>query len=488
AVPLTGLLRALLCKRLESSPAALAATAQRMADAARRSLIDLDNGVVGAVPAHRARVPARVAALWDGDQDTDDALDDLLPGAGPARSGRAAAEPATGYDQAALRADLRRDADILQRLADRARAVIDTDPKKDALAGLLLQALADPRGPKIVVFATARETTHDLGRWLQRLTRTDRRFAALRGRIATLGQRPEPSWTAAQQMLAGFAPATAVTAVTEATLPAAADRYDVLICTDKFSEGVNLQQAALCVNYDLSWNPQRLGQRVGRLDRVGSLHARVTCWTMLPSDHLDTILPIMDILIRKAHLAADTVGVPTPLFPGSPCQSYTSLLDAWYPHLNLPSHAPASRAAPSTAGLPDDGHSAADPTRGTGDRDDPAPLGIAGERNWAHAWLGNARRIPRLDTAITGLPAGSGSVAAAPDRDPSVVFCFRVHSADGCSHTAGFAQIYTGPRRAGHIILDTDRCLRQARIDPGHWTRAVGDGADPAHPFDVVVP
>ncbi|MFB4319952.1 helicase-related protein [Actinomadura sp. 21ATH] len=458
--PITGLLRTLLVKRMESSPAALATTADRMAATAAQALTDLDHGLVRIT---RPRATSRLAALWDNTDDGEALLTDL------ADTGTAT-EPASDYHTAALRADLQHDLAILRELAARARAAVPADPKKPALLRLLRHALADDRGPKIVIFASARETTHELGHWLHERIATDPDLAPLRGRVANLGSRHEPPDVGA--ILAGFAPQTASTAVTEATLPPAADRYDVLICTDKFSEGVNLQQAALCVNYDLTWNPQRLGQRVGRLDRVGSTHDRVTCWTMLPGPATDTVLQIMDALTTKTQVAADTVGVPTALFPDSPVRTYTDLLDLWQvPH---PSPTPPPPGDP--IGVTPTVH---------------APQAApARDHGWATAWLGNARRIPHVTTALNDLPPGAGTIRPGTDPDASVIFCFRLPATpdgpDGRGHRAAFAQVFAGPRRAGHITLDSDRCLRHARIDLTTYLaagRATGPRPAPTPPL-----
>lgn len=50
---------------------------------------------------------------------------------------------------------------------------------------------------------------------------------------------------------------------------------DVLVCTDAAAEGLNLQTANLIINYDLPWNPMKLEQRIGRLDRIGQRHDHV---------------------------------------------------------------------------------------------------------------------------------------------------------------------------------------------------------------------
>jgi superfamily II DNA or RNA helicase len=50
---------------------------------------------------------------------------------------------------------------------------------------------------------------------------------------------------------------------------------DILVCTDAAAEGLNLQSADLLVNYDLPWNPMKVEQRIGRIDRIGQQHAKI---------------------------------------------------------------------------------------------------------------------------------------------------------------------------------------------------------------------
>jgi superfamily II DNA/RNA helicase len=47
------------------------------------------------------------------------------------------------------------------------------------------------------------------------------------------------------------------------------DKYHILITTDKLSEGINLNRAGVVINYDIPWNPVRVIQRVGRINRIG---------------------------------------------------------------------------------------------------------------------------------------------------------------------------------------------------------------------------
>jgi len=50
---------------------------------------------------------------------------------------------------------------------------------------------------------------------------------------------------------------------------------DILVCTDAAAEGLNLQSADLLINYDLPWNPMKVEQRIGRIDRIGQVHEKV---------------------------------------------------------------------------------------------------------------------------------------------------------------------------------------------------------------------
>jgi len=53
------------------------------------------------------------------------------------------------------------------------------------------------------------------------------------------------------------------------------DELKILLCTESASEGLNLQTCGVLINYDMPWNPMRVEQRIGRIDRIGQTHARV---------------------------------------------------------------------------------------------------------------------------------------------------------------------------------------------------------------------
>ena len=65
---------------------------------------------------------------------------------------------------------------------------------------------------------------------------------------------------------------------------------DILIATDALSEGQNLQDADMVINYDIHWNPVRIIQRMGRIDRLGSPNKKVYSINFWPSDNINTYL------------------------------------------------------------------------------------------------------------------------------------------------------------------------------------------------------
>ena len=99
----------------------------------------------------------------------------------------------------------------------------------------------------------------------------------------------------------------------------------VLISTDVLSEGLNLQDASRMINYDIHWNPVRLMQRIGRVDRrmdpeiekrlvadhpeVATSRGKVWFWNFLPPEELNEILSLYAKVIQKAFLISETLGI-----------------------------------------------------------------------------------------------------------------------------------------------------------------------------------
>ncbi len=84
---------------------------------------------------------------------------------------------------------------------------------------------------------------------------------------------------------------------------------DILLSTDILSEGQNLQTAQILINYDLHWNPTRMIQRAGRIDRIGSLYDKIYIYNFFPEDELEELLKLVNILQNKIINIDKSVGL-----------------------------------------------------------------------------------------------------------------------------------------------------------------------------------
>ena len=88
----------------------------------------------------------------------------------------------------------------------------------------------------------------------------------------------------------------------------AEDDIKILISTDVLAEGVNLHRSFSVINYDLPWNPTRVLQRVGRVNRVGTENEEIHIYNFFPTDESDEHLGLEDNIKSKIQAFHDTLG------------------------------------------------------------------------------------------------------------------------------------------------------------------------------------
>ena len=86
-------------------------------------------------------------------------------------------------------------------------------------------------------------------------------------------------------------------------------KIDILLSTDVLSEGQNLQSAKFLINYDLHWNPTRMIQRAGRIDRIGSPYKKIYICNFFPEQELEELLNLLKILKYKINNINDSLGL-----------------------------------------------------------------------------------------------------------------------------------------------------------------------------------
>ncbi len=190
-----------------------------------------------------------------------------------------------------LEADCRSLLDVLAVCGDWQPA---TDRKLDALADLLEQK---HESEKVLVFTQFADTVRYLEAELKR-----RGVAGLEGVTGTSGN---PTGLAAR-----FSPASN----NQSDLANNGKQLRVLVATDILSEGQNLQDAAIVVNYDLPWAIIRLIQRAGRVDRVGQKSDTILCYSFLPAEGVENIIRLRARVRQRLQQNAEVVGTDESFF------------------------------------------------------------------------------------------------------------------------------------------------------------------------------
>ena len=299
---MVGLLRSGILKRFESSAFAFRRTVGKMA---REHDMFLDALAAGHV--------VTTEFIRELSADDDAVFEDVL-------AGTEHHSDAALYDVPRLRATVERDRDLLLELVGEAETITaDRDPKLRALADALVEiaqqaereavdGIDEAQKRKVLVFSFFEDTVGWVRDFLDHELRTRRELKGYRGRMAAVSGSGDLDDVSRERAVQGFAPISM-----EAPAGSDADLYDLLISTDVLAEGVNLQQCRHIVNFDMPWNPMRLVQRHGRIDRIGSPHNRVFLRTIFPVDRLDGLLNLEQRILDKLAMAAASVGVASPI-------------------------------------------------------------------------------------------------------------------------------------------------------------------------------
>ena len=88
----------------------------------------------------------------------------------------------------------------------------------------------------------------------------------------------------------------------------------MLICTDVLSEGQNLQDSNVVVNFDLPWAIIRLIQRAGRVDRIGQQAEEINCYSFLPADGVEQLIQLRERIRQRLQENAEVVGTDESFF------------------------------------------------------------------------------------------------------------------------------------------------------------------------------
>ncbi len=279
-----------LLKRLESSVEAFRLTLSRLQKTVDQSLSAVDD--------HADSVTDVTAAISDLDADDDDFE---LPTGGTV--GTKVQIDLADMDVESWKRDLDHDAAVIGALIAAVEIITpEHDLKLQALVVHVRDKLAAPINPgnrKVLIFSAFTDTASYLYRELApRLVEDGAHIAVVTGQGSprtTLGR-----GLGYQEVLTLFSPRSKYRSV---VMPGEERELDVLIGTDCISEGQNLQDCDYVINYDIHWNPVRIIQRFGRIDRIGSTNALIQLVNFWPDISLDEYINLKERVENRMVIA-----------------------------------------------------------------------------------------------------------------------------------------------------------------------------------------
>ncbi|MBU1693106.1 MAG: helicase [Verrucomicrobia bacterium] len=274
---LRGLMRVLLFKRFESSVYAFRETVKRLLKIHQSFVASLDAGFV----------PAGEEAqhlLYDSDILEEGDLVDALREVSKRYD-------ANDFDLNTLRVHIEHDIELFQKIL---KLVLPITPEKDAKLQTLKKRLAEKplKGAKRLIFTQYADTA----KYLFANLNPDGKHPDIE--VIFSGDKSK------EKVVGRFAPK----ANPEYRFAKDEAELMMVIATDVLAEGLNLQDCDNIINYDLHWNPVRLIQRFGRIDRIGSEHERIFGFNFLPETKLDKNLGLKDKLHNRIQEIHDTIG------------------------------------------------------------------------------------------------------------------------------------------------------------------------------------
>ena len=282
-----------LLKRLESSVEAFRITLAKIEDS-----IDATLGRLGSNGARHAELSPELSEM---DLDLDDADDANIEAISYGEKIKIDLED---VDVERWRRDLSADRESLRALL---RDMEEVTPEHDLKLRKLKQLIEDKaRHPindgnrKVLVFSAFADTAD----YLYRELAPSLAAAGLDTAVITGGSHGTKTTLGTgfdfQQVMALFSPRSKQRHL---TMPRETRKLDVLIGTDVISEGQNLQDCDYLINYDIHWNPVRIIQRFGRIDRIGSTNSQIQLVNFWPDISLDEYINLKERVESRMVIA-----------------------------------------------------------------------------------------------------------------------------------------------------------------------------------------
>jgi hypothetical protein len=270
---LRGLMKVLLLKRFESSVEAFRETIRRLIRIHYAFLKAMNQGII----------PAGEEAqtlLYDAEGEDEQLLMEQLEIASRKYD-------AKDFNLPKLKENIKSDLEILKSMEQMVNPIKPSDDDKlEQLIKLLNHK--DVKGKKIIIFTQYADTVKYLFQNLNQFSNIAFAYSKAKNRL---------------HVVRLFAPKS-----NNYKLRESEKEIMMLVSTDILSEGLNLQDAYVVINYDIHWNPVRLIQRIGRVDRMGAVAEVVQVFNFLPERALEKLLGLRQKIAQRIQEIHETIG------------------------------------------------------------------------------------------------------------------------------------------------------------------------------------
>lgn len=225
------------------------------------------------------------------------------------------AEVDANFNKPILLEDIQIEKDLIREIIQLVQTIKASDPKMQDLKNKLGASYRENKDKKILIFTFFADTIDHIEESLK----NDPGMSEIYKRSAFVSGRDRKHALHCANRFAPIAKDAEDVAKEEGEIT-------YLFATDVLSEGQNLQDCGEIINYDLHWNPVRMIQRNGRINRLGTKHEIVTVDNFTPADDLEKYLKIMDRLNKKIELIKHAIGNDSSIFGEiTDGRSYTDL-------------------------------------------------------------------------------------------------------------------------------------------------------------------
>lgn len=175
--------------------------------------------------------------------------------------------------------------------------LVNNDPKVNELCDQLLLNFKTGNGKpirKVIIFSEYKDTVIHIEKELQK--HFDGKYITVKGSLSN---------SLIENILQNF----------DASYQKQVDQFDILLTTDKIAEGFNLNRAGTVINYDIPWNPTRVIQRVGRINRINKmLFKELHIYNFFPTEKGADVVKSRQIASNKMFIIHNTLGEDAKIF------------------------------------------------------------------------------------------------------------------------------------------------------------------------------